>query len=273
MKLFEMFGEEDPYAPYEKEGAKKRIPAIKSKLASYIQSPTYKKRLETQGVKNPDKVIKDRLQKLGEVEVSQGMSPSLAYIFTGPNQKERKPALTVKGKDSEYTMMHELSHTTNYGDIFFDPNKNKYGKNIGDANTASGKGMSQNEMMFLVNKSTLPDKVKKEIAGRAKEGAEKWGTFQNPTEGMAGEAHSFDPSEFKSDLDAVRLLFNDYGITQKFGQDIDEATIEKALKNPKVANEPHFQRLLKNFGKKNIIEINNKVAKGGLANAVMSNMV
>jgi len=265
---------EDPYAPYEKEGAKKRIPALKSSLASYIQSPTYKKRLEMQGVKNPDKVIKERLEKLPQIEVTQGMSPSLAYIFTKPNQKERVPALTVKGKDSDYTMMHELSHTTNYGDVFFDPKKNKYAKDkFGDASTASGKGMSQNEMMFLVNKSTLPDKVKKEIAGRAKEGAEKWGTFQNPTEGMAGEAHSFDPSEFKSDLDAVRLLFKDYGITKNFGQDIDEATIEKAIKNPKVANEPHFQRLLKNFGKKNIIEINNKVAKGGLANAVMSNMV
>ena len=38
-----MFGNEDPYAPYEKKGAKKRIPALKSVFASYIMSPEYKR--------------------------------------------------------------------------------------------------------------------------------------------------------------------------------------------------------------------------------------
>lgn len=269
-----MFGNDDPYEPYEKKGAKKRIPALKSVFASYIKSPEYRKRLIEQGVKDPDKVIKQRLEKLPQIQVTQGGSPSLAYIFTNPSQKEPIPALTVKEKDSDYTMMHELSHVTNYGDIFFDPKKNKYAKDkIGDANTASGKGMSVNEMLFLVNKSTLPSKTKKFINDYAKSEGDKWGNYKNPTDEMQGDPHNWDPVELKSDLDAVRLLFKDYGITKNFGQDIDDATIEKALKNPKVANEPHFQRLLKNFGKKSIIEINNKIAKGGLANAVMSNMV
>lgn len=269
-----MFGEGDPYAAYEKSGAKKRLPKLTARFKAYIQSPEYKRRLVEQGVREPEKVINERLSKFPQIEVSQGTNPSLAYTFTKPNQKEKVPSLTIKEKDSDYTMMHELSHVTNHGDIFFDPSKHKDMKYLkaGDANSASGMGMSVNEMLFLANKSTLPSKVKGYINEKAKSDGGKWGTYKNPTDEMQGDAHNWDPVEFKSDLDAVRLLLNDYGITKKFGQDIDEATIEKALKNPKVANEPHFQRLLKNFGKKNMVEINNKIAKGGLANAVNSNM-
>lgn len=267
MALYDMYTEDDGYAPYEKANAPSRIPSIKSKFVSYITSPTYKKRLEKQGVKNPDKVIKERLNKLDQAVVNVGPNPSLSYIFTNPGQKERIPSLTVKEKDSDYTMMHELSHVTNYGDTFF-ANPSQFTK-AGDSSTASGKGMSVDEMLYVTERSNLPMSLRKQIKERAQSN-ERFGTYKNPTEGMSGEAHSFDPSEFKSDLDAVRLLLNREGITKNFGDDISEETINKALSNPKIANEPHFKRMLKNFSKKNIVDINNSVAMNSLARNTMA---
>lgn len=269
MALYDMYTEDDGSAPYEKPNAPSRIPSLKSQFVSYITSPTYKKRLEKQGVKNPDKVIKERLNKLNQAVINVGPAASLDYIFTNPNQKERVPSLTVKEKDSDYTMMHELSHVTNYGDVFFDPKAANPLVKVGDSSTASGKGMSVDEMLYMTSKSNLPMSVKKSILSRA-ESNKGYGTYRNPTEGMPGESHSFDPSEFKSDLDAVRLLLNREGITKNFGEDISEETINKALSNPKIANEPHFKRMLKNFSKKNIVDINNSVAMNSLARNTMA---
>jgi len=240
---------------------KTRVKNLSNEMITYIKSPEYRKRLELQNVSDPDKVINDRIAKVKQTEVTQG-TPSLAYIFTNPNQKQRIPALTLSDDASDYTAMHELSHVTNYGDTFFRNEK-------GNANTASGKGMSVNEMLYMVNNTTLPSKVKKEISDRAKND-ERFNYYRNPTEGMAGEAHSFDPSELKSDLDAVRLLFKRHGLVKKFGENITEETINKALKNPKIANEDHFIRMMKNFKKKNFVDVNNNIAMNGLAKATMA---
>jgi len=259
---------------YEKEGAPSRLPSIKSTFASYINSPIYKKRLEGMNVANPDKVIKERLNKLNQVDVSVGPSPSLIYAYTKPNQKEQVPALTVKQKDSDYTMMHELSHVTNYGDTFFDPKINKYAKsNFGDVNTASGKGMSVNEMLYITDRANMSPKYKNAILAKA-ESNKKWGTYSNPADGsgLAGDPHAFDSSELKSDLDAIRLLFQREKLTKKFGEDIDESTIEKALKNKNISNEPHFKRMLKNFNKKNIVDLNNRIAMNNLKGSSSDNM-
>lgn len=273
MALYNIYSDNIDEASYEKAGAPSRVPGLQSQFAAYIKSPTYKKRLEKQGVKNPDKVINQRLQKLDQVDLSVGPSASLMYLFNKPNQKEQVPGLTVKQKDSDYTMMHEISHVTNYGDYFFDPKKNKTvakdDPNVGDANTASGKGMSLNEMLYLTDRTTLPSKFKNDLRERGTNMA-KWGSYKNPADGMPGDTHSFDPSELKSDLDSLRLLFKREGVTKKFGEDISEETINKALKNPKIANEPHFMRMLKNFSKKNIVDVNNNIAMNGLAQSTMA---
>ena len=244
-----------------------RVLGLSDEMAKYIKSPEYKKRLEKQGVKNPDRVIMDRLAKVGQVDVTEGPQASLMYLFNKPNQKEKIPALSLSRNDSDYVAMHELSHATNYGDTFF-TKPTEFNKG-GDANTASGRGMSLNEMLYMTNRTNLPKKVKDEIQSRA-DANMKFGVFTNPTEGMAGESHSFDPSELKSDLDAVRLLFKRHGLVQKFGEDITEETINKAMKNPKIANEEHFIRMMKNFNKKNFIDVNNNIAMNGLAKATMA---
>lgn len=272
MALYNMFSE-DGDAAYEKPNAPSRVPSLKSQFASYITSPTYKKRLEKQGVRNPDKVIKSRLAKLNQIETSVGPASSLMYMYTNPKQKEKVPGLTVKQKDSDYTVMHELSHVTNYGDIFFDPSVNKFANDpskFGDANTASGMGMSVNEMLYLTDRANIPAKLKGTLRASV-DSNKRVGAFLNPAENLsAGDTHSFDPSELKSDLDAMRLLFKREGITSNFGEDITEETINKAMSNPKIANEPHFKRMIKNFNKKNIVDINNSVAMNGLAKATMA---
>ena len=73
--------------------------------------------------------------------------------------------------------------------------------------------------------------------------------------------HNLSPIENKADIDALRGLLNDNGITQRFGQNIDINTLQKALKNPKIAGDKHIKRLLNNFEKKDIVELNNIIAK------------
>lgn len=241
----------------------KKVEGVSKFLANYIKSNTYKNRLIGQKVSNPDKVIKERLSKLGQVNVSEGApgSASLMYMYTKPNQKEQIPAIQVSRQDSDYTTMHELSHATNYGDVFFDPKLNKAGTNLktGDANTASGKGMSVNEMLYLTDRTKLPNAFKSKIRQRS-ESEKAIGVYRNPAEGMSGESHSFDPSELKSDLDAVRLLFKKYNLVKNFGDNITEDIIQKASQNKNISNQDNFKRLIKNFSKKNIVEINNNVA-------------
>jgi hypothetical protein len=248
--------------PVDEFDPKKAMALQKATFSSYIKSPEYKKRLVKQGVKNPESVIKQRLKKLDEIEYSAGPA-GLMYMFTNPKQTQPIPALSIKETSSPYTKMHELSHVTNYGDMIFSPERaasNMY-LTAGDEGTSTGKGMSVDEYLYVINKSNVNPEIKKKINQNAEKN-KKQGLFANPVEGtgIAGDEHYYNPSEFKSDLDAVRLLLNDAGLTKKFGESITEEVINKAMKDPKVSKEEHFIRMIKNFSKKGLIDVNNNIA-------------
>jgi hypothetical protein len=246
----------DPDTPYMKPGAKERIPGLVDEYIKYIKSPLYSQRLSKMKVEKPGGVVADRVRQLRRADVSIGPSAHFRYGFTDKFRKEQGPMIQVRKNESDYTAMHEVAHTTNHGDDFFaNPIP---GVKPGNENTASGKGMSFNEMMYLVSRLKSPN-ARKSVIERFNS-AKKLGVFTNAADGLSGDSHSFDPSELKSDLDAMRLLFKRYGVTKSFGENISKEQMEKAKKIKEVANEPHFKRMLHNYNEQEIIDINNNIA-------------
>ena len=76
----------------------------------------------------------------------------------------------------------------------------------------------------------------------------------------AYDPHVYAPGENKGDLDAVRMLLKKYNYTGSYGDDITPELWQKAIKDKRLNNDSHFQRMRKNFSDKAIINLNNRVA-------------
>jgi hypothetical protein len=249
----------DDDAPYMKPNAKERVPGIVDEYVQYLKSPLYSKRLKEMEVENPDVVVNDRVRQLKRIALTVGPSSNLMYGFSDKFKTEKGPMMTIRNNESDYTAMHEISHANNHGDYFFaNPSP---GLKKGTVNTASGKGMSVNEMNYLVSRLKNPELRKYAMASLAQNA--KQGIFNNSTDSSSTDPHYVNPSELKSDLDAVRLLFKRYGVTSSFGENISVEQIEKAKKIKEVANEPHFKRMMQNYNQQEIIDINNNIAMSG----------
>ena len=68
-------------------------------------------------------------------------------------------------------------------------------------------------------------------------------------------------NETYGDLLSLRLILNDNGVTKKFGDNLTPEMWEKALKNPKINKSPDIKRMRLKYKDKDLIEMNNKVAK------------
>lgn len=208
----------------------------------YFKSPEYKERLIKQGVPNPDDVIKGRIDNLSKIKTVTGPASFVYYAGT--------PTLQVPLDATDETIFHEISHATNQFRTF------------PDAKTADDKGMSGIENWYLLNRSKLPASLKSEAFDNYVSGAKKYGQYETPSENLARgrDPHDVTTPEFKSDLDALRFTLKKYGLTKKHGENITEDTLNKAEKIKEIKNEPHFKRIFDNFGKKEIVDLNNNLA-------------
>jgi len=77
--------------------------------------------------------------------------------------------------------------------------------------------------------------------------------------------HTYSPWENKADIEGMRFIFFNNGITRKYGENLTPELFKKALQNPKIANELQIKRLRKNFEDKDIIQLNNILAKTNIA--------
>jgi hypothetical protein len=75
-----------------------------------------------------------------------------------------------------------------------------------------------------------------------------------------------------SDLNGVRKLLLDNGITKSFGEDLDKGKIEKAINNPAITKDPVFRRFYHRYGEDNIIELNNTIAMNKKSNVSKNTM-
>ncbi len=66
--------------------------------------------------------------------------------------------------------------------------------------------------------------------------------------------------EMYGDMQGVRQLLLDSGITKSFGEELDEEKINKAILDKNVTDDPVFRRFYFRYGKDNIIKLNNTIA-------------
>ena len=88
----------------------------------------------------------------------------------------------------------------------------------------------------------------------------------------AFDPHTYSPTENKADLDAIRHLLKKYNYTSSYGDDITPELWQKALKDKKINQNEHLQRMRKNFDDKAIINLNNRVAYNASPLDSMKNM-
>ena len=201
------------------------IESAKKAKEDYLNSPLYKERL-SKFYSNSESVRQGRLGALKKVDVELSSTKASQSI-----PEENRIIYNVNDPKSTFT--HELSHITG-----------------ASAKTRPMSRMESNEF-FMRNKNL---KANPTLQTAAMKGEYNPNTDEYNT-------HNISPIESKSDIDALRGLLKDNGITQKFGQNIDINTLQRALQNQKIAGDKHIIRLLNNFEKKDIVELNNIIAK------------
>jgi len=236
-------------------------PQIKEKI-DYVQSPTYKKRLEGMSVENPDKLIQDRIDYLKKAQFYTSENKDVQASTSDVNGV---PQVVLAKGDSSVTKAHEIGHITAGGnqEKVYSPFK------------ATMSQMSPNEAWAFINrnkaitpemKNTLWQKYHDESFGKPVTA----GQWRPPHEysmdlpadvyGKTSDVHEISTSENKADLDALRFLLHKEGVTKEYGEDLTPELLEKAAKHKGIKNEPHFQRMIANFGKEGIIKLNNIIA-------------
>ncbi len=75
--------------------------------------------------------------------------------------------------------------------------------------------------------------------------------------------HDASSTENYGDLNAIRQILLDKGITTQFGEELTPEKWQKVLSDKNLLNQEHIKRLRKNFSDEAIIQLNNSIAKGG----------
>jgi hypothetical protein len=231
----------------------KAIPQVREKI-NYLNSDLYKERLNKFNNGNMADLIKQRISELKNIQFFRGPEGS---SFASPNNYLDKGAGVQIAKGAEDTALaHELGHVTS------GTGRHEIAKSAGEGQSDS---MSPAEAWYFINRDKNIKKADKDSVYKAYvSDAKKFGQYStDPTaRWLTGyDPHDVGAGEAKGDLDAVRFLLQKNGLTQKYGENITPETIKKAMKNPKVSGDRFFQRLLKRFGEKNIVELNNNIAK------------
>jgi hypothetical protein len=268
-------GGEETTEPAKKKAEKD---AVIANMASYINSPLYKKRLQGMKVKNPDELIQQRLKKLNSLNIKIGAFPSELIDNYSDN-----PTVNI---NSDYAKMnsvkaHEIGHAVggggsankvdNFGAAevsqispreswrFYNHNKyvNKPFWNSPDQDTTIKQEMWNHMRNWDVQKAFKQVKDKTIPI-------ETFSGIPDPGRNVVRDGeHTFSSSENYADLQGVRQLLFENKFTKAFGDDINMDIINKAIQSGKFKNDIVFKRMLENFSPESIVELNNTIAKGG----------
>jgi hypothetical protein len=228
-------------------------PQIAQKLG-YLQSDEYKRRLAMQGNKGILDLIKQRADALRNTE----------YFSIGPGSSsttkwgEDTPKIELASDADDSVLAHEIGHVTS-------------GLGLLSKSPTQGGAMFQSPSeawQFVVKNKNITNAQKKQISDSYMSNV-KYGNFITDPSGFAigglkpgkFDVHDIGAFEAKGDLDAVRYLLNKEGLTKKYGQDITEDILKKAIQNKNIQNNKFFKRMRSNYSDKDIIELNNTIAK------------
>jgi len=253
------FDTSDPAFGYVKESNfvnfdPKNFEGIKQNMARYMNSPLYMERLSKS---IPDQeVAKDVQKQRLDNLLSVKLNPKTGDQGTYYNLLQNRVNLGANDFVDNPSIAHEVAH----GII---PITNaSYGKKnlLSKAAIAIG-GLFQPFEKFT--ESEL-EKINRPLSGRV--------TAPNEIYQKAIQEEHYAPQGSKAsartaagetygDLTGMRQLLLDNGITTEFGQELTPEMFQKALKNPKISNEPVFQRMKLKFKDEDIIKMNNEVAQ------------
>jgi hypothetical protein len=231
----------------------KAIPQVREKI-DYLNSDTYKERLNKFNTGDMADLIKQRISELKNIQFFRGPEgPSL----TSPNNYQNKGAGLQLAKGAEDTALaHELGHVTS------GTGRHEIAKSVDQGQSDA---MSPAEAWFMINRDkNITQENKNKIYKQYSSDASKFGQYSTDPSGrwLKGyDPHDVGAGEAKGDLDAVRFLLKKNGLTKKYGENITPEIMQKAMKDPKISGDRFFQRLLKRYGEQNIVDLNNNIAK------------
>lgn len=222
---------------------------IQDKLG-YMQSKEYADRLAMQGEKDVSTVVGNRQEALKNIEFFAGPKGSSSAIYYAGN-----PTVQLAEGSDKSILAHEIGHVTS-------------GLKSFSKSPTEGGDMYQSPTeawQFIARNKNITDKQRKQIGKEYMSNA-RWNLYSTDPAYQTMQREGYDVHdvgafESKADLDAVRYLLKEKGITKKYGQKIDEETFKKALNNKEINKTKVFQRMRKNFSDKDIIELNNTIAK------------
>lgn len=208
-----------------------KISDVTSLQKSYILSPLYKQRASK--FKNPNVASAKALQALQELKTE-------ANSYYNNQAYPSKKLVTVQPDVESGVIAHEFSHMTGA--------RPRY-----ESGTAMG--LNYDEQAEIMSRNKNVQKVSKEI------GKPILSHTQLPFQIDKTNTHIYSPWENKADIEGMRFLFYKNGITKKYGENISPEQLKKALENPKIKNDLQIKRLKQNFEDKDIIHLNNTLAK------------
>jgi hypothetical protein len=230
------------------------IPQVREKI-DYLNSDLYKQRLNKFNTGNMADLIKQRISELKNIQFFRG--PEGPSVTSPNNYLEKGAGVQIARGSGATTIAHELGHVTS------GTGRHIIAKSVDEGQSDA---MSPAEAWYFINRDKNIKKADKEGVYKAYvSDAKKFGFYStDPTSRWTTfDPHDVGAGEAKGDLDAVRFLLQKNGLTKKYGENITPEIIKKAMQNPKISGDLFFQRLLKRFGEKSIVDLNNNIAKVG----------
>ena len=257
------------------DGGEKKKPApykVKNFMASYMESPEYRKRLANFDDINPMDQAKPNLVRsvpIHHIESegyigSQTSFPTNKGIHSimidkselNPKMFKSNPSFAYRDGAFNYeeVLAHEISHASRQP-------SNKESLMISDLLDNPYEDQARKDY------DNLKGKDKKKFHAFAKKENyspyNAWIQTENlerkyPNKGV--NSHDLQPDENKADLDALRYQMYKYGIYDTRKGPIDRKTLEKAMEHPEIKKSISTKRLQLNFGSKDIVKMNNEIA-------------
>lgn len=219
---------------------------------NYIQSKEYADRLALQGNKNIPELVKKRTEALKNIEYySGGQGSSVSSMYAG------SPTIQLATGSGKDVLAHEMGHITSGLKEFA---KSPFeGGGIYQSPAEAWQFISKNKNITSKQKQGIG----KEYMSNIKYGLYATDPSSKTMQPQGYDVHDVGAGESKADLDGLRYLLKEKGIVKKYGQSINEDIFKKALQNKEIKNSDIFKRMRKNFSDKDIIELNNTIAKTG----------
>jgi hypothetical protein len=245
----------------DKELAGRALPVLQA-MQDYTSSADYLARLRGMKVDNPEAIQAERLATLGRVKfghmTSGNNNTPRNYGWGGANDKAKGGFIAMSKESPLSKVAHEISHNTNRS-IALPVSEGAR------ATTATGASLAPVESWKLVNAAKMDPQIKAKAFEQFRDSAKgPYGVMvADPTACVSGyDEHGKDAAELKSDLDGLRYLLYQKGVTKKFGETLDPQKLKRAMNLPDIQKDEIFQRMLKQYDPEAIIYLNNKIAKG-----------